>query len=94
MIIVTGYLLVPADDRDDYLDGCREVVMQGRVADGCLDFALSPDLIEPDRINILERWETREALDAFRGAGTPDDQASRIVSASVSDYDVSGETRL
>ena len=94
MIIVTGHLLVSADDRDDYLNGCREVVTQGRAADGCLDFALSPDLIEPGRINILERWESREALDACRGAGTPANQATRIVSASVADYDVSGETRL
>ena len=94
MIIVCGHLLVDADDRGDYLDGCRDVVARGRAAEGCLDFALSPDLLEPGRINIVERWESRAALDAFRGSGTPDDQQSRIRSASVAEYDVAGETVL
>ncbi|QBR92085.1 putative quinol monooxygenase [Nocardioides euryhalodurans] len=94
MIIVCGHLLVDADDRGDYLDGCREVVARGRAAEGCLDFALSPDLLVPGRINILERWTSRAALDAFRGSGTPDDQQSRIRAASVAEYDVAGQTLL
>jgi len=94
MIIVTGHLIVDADDRDSYLADCRTIVTRGRAADGCLDFALSPDLIDARRINILERWESREHLDAFRGTGTSDDQTTRIRSASVADYDVTSETVL
>jgi heme-degrading monooxygenase HmoA len=37
-----------------------------REAPGCLDFAQSPDPLEPDRINVFERWESDAALQAFR----------------------------
>lgn len=86
MILVCGHLLVT--DRDTYLEGCREVVALARAAEGCLDFALSPDLLDPGRINVLERWSSADRLAAFRGAGTPDDQMAQIVEASVAEYDV------
>lgn len=88
MVIVTGHVLVDADDRDAYLADCREVVARGRSAPGCLDFALSPDLLDPTRVNILERWASQEAVDAFRGAGTPDDLGARIRDARVTEHDV------
>lgn len=85
MVIVTGHLIV--DDREAYLAECHEIVRLGREAAGSLDFALSPDLLEEDRINILERWESQELLEAFRGAATPDDLGSRIRHAEVAEYD-------
>ena len=48
MVIVSGYLIVATESRTDYLDACRDVVRQARQADGCLDYALSADLLEPD----------------------------------------------
>ncbi|MFF3221207.1 putative quinol monooxygenase [Nocardia suismassiliense] len=50
MLIVAGYLNVT--DRDRYLAACREVVELARSTDGCLDFTLGADLVEPDRVNI------------------------------------------
>lgn len=94
MVIVTGHLIVDAGTRDTYLEDCRTVVEAARAADGCLDFALSPDLLEADRINILERWESQDAVEAFRGAGTPGAQQDLIRSASVAEYDVARERRL
>lgn len=94
MVIVSGHLVVDPEQRDAYLADCRQVVRQGRAADGCLDFALSPDLLEPGRINILERWASREQLATFRGSGTSEDQAARIRSASVAEYDVTEEHPL
>lgn len=41
-------------------------VEQGRRAAGCLDIAISADLIDPGRINIFERWESQEAVETFR----------------------------
>ncbi len=89
MIIVTGHLIVRADARDAYLAGCRADVEAGRAADGCLDFALSPDLLDPRRINVVERWQSRAAVEAFRGEGVGDDQSATILSASVVECDVS-----
>jgi quinol monooxygenase YgiN len=94
MVIVSGHLIVDHEVRDDYLAGCADVVEQARRAPGCLDFAISADLLDPARINIFERWNSQAAVEAFRGSGTDDDQRATIVSASVSEYDVSDERRL
>lgn len=88
MVIVAGHLLVAPEQRDEYLAGCVTVVEQARAAPGCLDFSLSADLLDAGRINILERWESQADVEAFRGNGTGDDQASRILGASVAEYDV------
>jgi quinol monooxygenase YgiN len=87
-IVVAGHLIVDPAGRAGYLADCREVVRQARVAAGCLDFAISADLLDPGRINIFERWESRGAVEAFRGSGPSDDQSAAIVSASVAEYDV------
>ena len=94
MVIVAGHLIVGRDARDDYLDGCTAVVEQARAAPGCLDFSISADLLDPARINVFERWDSRESVEAFRGSGPGEDQSDIIVSASVSEYDVSGERGL
>jgi len=92
VVIVAGHIIVDPSQRDDYLSGCVDVVRQGRAATGCLDFALSADLVDPGRVNILERWESQAAVEAFRGGGVDDEQGAAIVSASVAEYEV-GATR-
>lgn len=89
MIIVSGRLYVDPDARAAYLDGCRTVLEQARAAPGCLDFALSPDPLEPDRVNVYERWESDEDLARFRGSGPSDEQAAQIRDASVAKYRIS-----
>ncbi|MCC3314848.1 putative quinol monooxygenase [Nocardia africana] len=93
-LIVTGYLRVDPADRDRYLATCVEVVNTARQTPGCLDFALSADLVDTGRINILERWSDRAALNAFRGAGVPDEQAAMIREAQVSEFTAGDETLL
>jgi quinol monooxygenase YgiN len=88
MVIVAGQLFVDPAGRDRYLAGCAEVVEQARRAPGCLDFAITADLIDPGRINIFERWQTREAVKAFRGSGPGEEQSTAILAASVAEYDV------
>lgn len=88
MVIVAGHLDVDPDQRADYLRGCEDVVRQARRAPGCLDFALSPDLLDDGRINVYERWSSVEELHAFRGSGPSDDQSARIRGASVEEYQV------
>ena len=94
MVIVAGHIIVGREKRDDYLDGCGPVVEQARSAPGCLDFAISADLVDDARINIFERWDSQNAVEAFRGSGPDDVQTEMIVSAAVSEYDVSGERGL
>jgi quinol monooxygenase YgiN len=92
MVIVAGQLVVEPEQRESYLATCTGVVEQARGASGCLDFAISADLVEPGRINIFERWESQAAVEAFRGSGPSDEQNAALLSASVAEYDV-GDVR-
>ncbi|MGO9506025.1 MAG: putative quinol monooxygenase [Mycobacterium sp.] len=95
MVIVTGHLMVEPGERDRYLADCVTVVQLARATRGCLDFAISADLLDPGRIKILERWESVAAVEAFRGAGRSDEQGAALVSAFVVEYDVAhGGRRL
>jgi hypothetical protein len=88
MLIVAGHLKVHESDRDRYVADCAEAVVAARRADGCLDFAISADAVDPSRVNIFERWQTRGLLLAFRGQGPDEDMRSRILDANVAEYDV------
>ncbi len=94
MVIVAGFLTVEPSERESYLAGCVEVVEKAREADGCLDYSISADLVEPSRINVFERWESTAAVEAFRGDGPSGDQGARILDGSVSEFEVGGERSL
>ncbi|MFC0446851.1 putative quinol monooxygenase [Rhodococcus jostii] len=88
MVIVAGHITVEPQQREPYLAGCVSVVEQARRAAGCLDFAITADLIDPCRINIFERWESQAAVDTFRSSGPSDEQSTAMLSASVAEYDI------
>ncbi|MFC7676166.1 putative quinol monooxygenase [Mycolicibacterium sp. GCM10028919] len=92
-VIVSGHLTVAPEARDDYLQGCAGVVRAARAAPGCLDFAIGADLVAPGRINVFERWESRAAVEAFRGSGPSEDQNAALLDAAVAEYDVTGAAR-
>lgn len=90
-IIVAGYLTVDATNRETYLRSCEPVVRDARSTHGCLDFAISADLVDPTRINVHERWRDQRTLEAFRQAGPDDDQMSTLSTIAVSEYRVQPE---
>jgi quinol monooxygenase YgiN len=94
VVVVAGHLMVDPHQRDDYLMDCVDVVRQARAAAGCLDFAISADLLDVGRINVYERWRSQAAVEAFRGSGPSDEQGAAMLSASVAEYDVVAERRL
>ncbi|WIX75813.1 antibiotic biosynthesis monooxygenase family protein [Amycolatopsis carbonis] len=94
MLIVAGYLVVDPGRRDAYLAGCMSVVEQARTAPGCLGFSLTADLLDAGRIDVFERWESRGAVEAFRGSGPSDEQNAEILAAEVAEYDVTGVREL
>ena len=93
-VIVAGHLLVAPDERDAYLTGCAEVVRAARSAEGCLDFAISADLLDTSRINVFERWASQSAVEIFRGSGLSDEQGAAILSASIAEFDVGAHRSL
>lgn len=88
MIIVAGSITVNPTERAVYLEGCTDVVRRARTAEGCLDFAIGADLLDPARINVYERWSTGDALQAFRGSGPDSEQQAAILSANVEEFTV------
>jgi quinol monooxygenase YgiN len=88
MVIVAGHIVVDPHQRESYLADCVNVVKQARLAPGCLDFAITADLVDAGRIDIFERWESRAAVEAFRGSGPSDEQSAAMLGASVAEYDV------
>lgn len=88
MIIVAGHLTVAPDARTDYVEGCVPVVEAARRAPGCLEFAISADPVERDRVLVLERWESRWAVESFRGNGPGAAQQAAILAADVTEYEV------
>ncbi len=94
MIIVSGALYVDGADRDAYLQGCRDVIVAAREAEGCIDFYLAADPIERDRINVYEQWESVEAVEAFRGSGPSAEQTASIRDARVFQHEVASSAKL
>ncbi len=94
MVIVAGHLVVEPAQRARYLASCKDVVEQARGTTGCLEFSITADLLDPARIVILERWESQETVEKFRGSGPSDEQTTVIESASVTEYDVTGARPL
>lgn len=89
MIIIAGQLYVDTADRDRYVADCVAVVQQARSAPGCLDFAITGDPIEPERINVYERWDSDAQLEKFRGSGPDAEQTAQIRDAQVRKYRIS-----
>lgn len=92
MIIVAGRLSV--QNRDEYLSNCEQVIRLARAAPGCLDFSVGADLLEPDRINVYEQWETVADVEAFRGSGPSEAQADAIRDAAVTQFEIASAQRL
>lgn len=93
-VIVAGYVVVDPGERAAYLADCVDVVRQARSAAGCLDFAISGDLLDDGRVNVYERWESQTAVEAFRGDGPSDEQGAALMSASVAEYEVAAQRSL
>ena len=88
MLIVAGHLIVDSAARDGYVADCVPVVEAARAAPGCLDFSITADTVDPDRVLVHERWESEETLLAFRGSGPSDDQEDAIRDADVKRYEI------
>ena len=94
VIIVSGKLYVDPTVRDSYVADCREVIEMARRTDGCLDFHITADPLEDDRVNVFEQWESSAVLEAFRGSGPSADQAARIREARVAQHVVASSKEL
>lgn len=91
MLIVSGHIRITAGHRDAFAEDSATAVVQARGTEGCLDFVVAADPLDPDRINIYERWTDADALMAFRGSGPSDAQMEHVAEASVRRYEIASE---
>lgn len=68
MIVVTGYLTIAPEHRDAAEAAIATLVPLTEAEEGCLTYRYSADLLEPNRINIVEQWESEEAMTVHMGA--------------------------
>jgi len=64
VIVVAGHLSIDPAHRETALAAIAAGVAATREEPGNLDYRFSPDLDEPDRFNLIERWEDEAAVDA------------------------------
>jgi quinol monooxygenase YgiN len=62
VIIVAGHFVVDPAQRDQFLDSRADVMRTSRAEAGCITYAFSPDPLDPGRVHLFERWESKAAL--------------------------------
>jgi len=63
----------------------REVRRRLRHVDA---MGITADLIDPDRVNLFERWESQAALKTFRRSAPRNKQSAATRTVSVAEYDI------
>lgn len=95
MIVVSGWLRVLPELRQEYLEGCRPVIEAARSAPGCIEFHLGADPLDPERIVVFEQWASAVHVDDFRAADGPQPaHLDAVVDAHVEQHDVARSTGL
>lgn len=61
-VIIAGWMDYSVH-RDEVLTHTLTVGAATRAEPGCLDYVMSADPVDPGRIQVFERWSSREALD-------------------------------
>jgi quinol monooxygenase YgiN len=64
--IIAGQFEMDPADRDTFLDARRELTARSRQEPGCIVYVFAPDPFEPGLVQLFERWESADALEAHR----------------------------
>jgi quinol monooxygenase YgiN len=92
MLIIAGHYFVDAAQREAYVDAFRDLVQRARAAPGCLDVAITADPVDPRRVNNYERWESEEALAAFRAIADPPELDVEMLDIQMSKFHIDRES--
>ena len=68
MIYVVTTTQVQPESREAYIKGARQLVTETRKEKGCISHEAHTGVSDPNLIVFVERWETREDLDAHAGS--------------------------
>ena len=70
MIIVQGVFRIAPEDREQFLTESLDLQRISRSEPGCIEYVFAADPVEPDRVTLSERWQSRADLDAHLEALT------------------------
>jgi quinol monooxygenase YgiN len=62
MLIIAGTFEVDPRRRDEFIAGKVDAMRESRAEAGCIDYVFSADPLEPGRVHLFERWESKEHL--------------------------------
>ncbi len=62
MIIIEGSARIPDSGWEKARPVMEAMVTASRAEAGCIEYAYSIDLLDPQRMRIIERWEDKAAL--------------------------------
>jgi quinol monooxygenase YgiN len=93
MLIIAGSFEVDPAHRDEFIAANLDGMRESRAEAGCIDYVMSADPVEPGRVYLFERWESKEHLaphlERVR-APKPEGEAPAItpLSADVQQYEI------
>ena len=98
MVIVAGWFEVDPSERDAFVVDRVEAMIRSRAEQGCIEYVIAADPVDPGRAVLYERWESQADLDAHAAAArkAPKSDAPSVAPTAVSIrvYDVTGERPL
>ena len=92
MLIIAGTFEVDPARRAEFLAGRDAAMRESRAEAGCVDYVLSADPLEPGRVYLYERWESKEHLAPhlarMRTQPPADPDAVPVLSADIQQYEI------
>src|SRR5262249_4067243 len=91
VLIVAGSFEVDPARREEFLRNREAAMRSARQQQGCRDYVLAADPIEPARVVLFELWEGKEELAAHLAAirgNTPSADDVPVLSRTVAQYEI------
>jgi|SRR5580693_9104109 quinol monooxygenase YgiN len=61
-VIVQGVFSLDAKERDRFVQASIEAMRSSREEEGCLEYVIAADPLDPERAVLTERWESMDHL--------------------------------
>jgi quinol monooxygenase YgiN len=91
MLIVAGHFDVDPARREQFINDRVAIIGVSRAEEGCISYAFSADPIEPGRVLLFERWESKAALAAHLSGlqSAPAATDIAVLGAEIQQYEIS-----
>jgi quinol monooxygenase YgiN len=62
IVIVQGVFLIDPTERDRFVEASIDSMRSSREEEGCLEYVMAADPLDPERAVLSERWESMDHL--------------------------------